>query len=220
MKKSKTMRAGGLLLALTLITSCFVGGTFSKYTTSTAGSDNARVAYWGFDQDASTTIDLFDGTYDNVKSADGDNVVAPGTSKTATFAFGYTGNTTENATAPEVAYTFKVTPDFKGSYSNLDSNTNFKWTLKKGSETATEYNTVADLVDALEALSGDASGTKKYNAGELPTAFTSADEIYTIGWKWEFYTSATQDETDTAMGNAQSLDNVELTLTISATQID
>ena len=47
MKKTKLMRAALLLLVLTLITSCFVGGTFAKYTTSEKGSDTARVAKWG-----------------------------------------------------------------------------------------------------------------------------------------------------------------------------
>ena len=31
MKKNRTMRVAALLLALTLMTSCFVGGTFAKY---------------------------------------------------------------------------------------------------------------------------------------------------------------------------------------------
>ena len=37
MKKTGFMRAALLLLVLTLITSCFVGGTFAKYTTSATG---------------------------------------------------------------------------------------------------------------------------------------------------------------------------------------
>lgn len=38
------MRAAVLMLALVLITSCFVGGTFAKYVTSGTGGDNAKVA--------------------------------------------------------------------------------------------------------------------------------------------------------------------------------
>ena len=48
MKKSKTMRAASFLLVLTLMTSCFVGSTFAKYTTTATGTDTARVARWGF----------------------------------------------------------------------------------------------------------------------------------------------------------------------------
>lgn len=41
------MRVAGLLLALVLVTSCFVGGTFAKYVTSGHGNDSARAAKWG-----------------------------------------------------------------------------------------------------------------------------------------------------------------------------
>ncbi len=224
MKKTKFMRAALLLLVLTLITSCFVGGTFAKYTTSTIGSDSARVAYWGFDQGASTTIDLFDTTYtsdngDTVKSSSADNnVIAPGTSKTSTFAFGYANYNTDKITAPEVAYTFTVNPTITGDYDELNANTSFKWTLKKPSDvTAAEYNTVAELIAAIKTLSGDDSGTKTYDPGELPTAFTAADEVYTIGWKWAFEGN---DTADTALGNSQTLENVTFSITITATQVD
>ena len=222
MKKTKFMRAALLLLVLTLITSCFVGGTFAKYTTSTTGSDSARVAYWGFGQGASTNIDLFDGVYNNVKASgevDGfSKVIAPGTEKTSTFAFGYTNYKTNKITAPEVAYTFTVNPTITGDYDELDANTSFKWTLKKPSDTtAAEYNTVAELIAAIKALSGDDSGTKTYNPSELPAAFTSAGETYTIGWKWAFEGN---DARDTALGNSQALENVTFSITITATQVD
>ena len=41
MKRNRWMRAGGLLVVLTLITSCFVGGTFAKYVTENEGMDTA-----------------------------------------------------------------------------------------------------------------------------------------------------------------------------------
>lgn len=234
MKKNVMMRAASALLVAVLLTTCAISGTFAKYTTSTTGSDKARVAYWGFDQDAATTIDLFDGEYNNVKASgevDGfSNVIAPGTSKSTTFAFGYTNYKTDKISAPEVAYNFTVTPAITGDYDSLDANPNFKWTLQKGTDTASEYDTVADLLTAVKALSGDDSGTKQYDAGNLPSAFNSADETYTIGWEWTFETAdntttdkdemAEQDATDTAMGNADALENVTFTITISATQID
>lgn len=247
MKKNKAMRLASALLVLTLLTTCAISSTFAKYVTKAEGSDKARVAYWGFDnQEATIDIDLFDGEYHNVK-ASGDvggfsNVIAPGTEKSTTFAFGYTNYKTDKITAPEVAYTFTVTPEIKGDYDELDKNANFKWTLKKGEAAATEYNTVAQLVDAIKALSGDPSGKKDYAAGDLPTAFTSADEIYTIGWKWKFENriegtitpgglggaldfgaadnAPQQDAADTAMGNSQTLENVTFTIAITATQLD
>lgn len=47
-KTGKTMRVAGLLLALVLVTSCFVGGTFAKYVTSGHGNDSARAAKWAW----------------------------------------------------------------------------------------------------------------------------------------------------------------------------
>ena len=47
MKKNWTTRVAVALLALTMITSCFVGSTFAKYVTRAEGEDNARVAKWG-----------------------------------------------------------------------------------------------------------------------------------------------------------------------------
>lgn len=221
MKKNKAMRLASALLVLTLLTTCAISGTFAKYTTSTTGTDKARVAYWGFDQDAATTIDLFDGEYTNVKASgevDGfSNVVAPGTSKKTTFAFGYTNYKTNAITAPEVAYTFTVNPTITGDYDALDANTSFKWTLAKGDAAATEYQTVAQLLAAIKALSGDATGSKTYKPGELPAAFTSADEVYTIGWKWDFEGN---DTADTTLGNSQTLENVTFAITITATQVD
>lgn len=222
MKKNKAMRLASALLVLTLLTTCAISSTFAKYTTSTTGTDKARVAYWGFDQAAATAIDLFDGEYTHVKAATGEvdgfsNVIAPGTSKETTFAFGYTNYKNTAITAPEVAYTFTVNPTITGDYDELDANTSFKWTLKKGDAAAAEYNTVDELLAAIEALSGDPSGTETYNPGELPAAFTSADETYTIGWKWAFEGN---DTADTTLGNSQTLENVTFAITITATQVD
>ena len=221
MKKNKIMRFASALLVLAMLTTCVISGTFAKYTTSTNGTDKARVAYWGFDQGATTNIDLFDGEYTNVTASgevDGfSNVVAPGTEKSSTFAFGYTNYKDNEITAPEVAYTFTVNPTITGDHDKLDANPSFKWTLAKDNADATEYNTVADLQAAIKALSGDPTGSKNYNPGQLPAAFTAADEVYTIGWKWAFDGN---DAADTAMGNALSLDNVTFEITITATQID
>lgn len=246
MKKNKAMRLASALLVLTLLTTCAISSTFAKYVTKAEGTDKARVAYWGFDQGAAINIDLFAGEYDNVKASgevDGfSNVIAPGTEKSTTFAFGYTNYKTDKIKAPEVAYTFTVKPTITGDYDELDANANFKWTLANGDAAATEYNTVADLLAAIKALSGDTTGTKTYNPGELPGAFTSADETYTIGWKWKFENriegtivpggpggsfdfgaadnAPQQDATDTAMGNSQTLENVTFTIAITATQVD
>lgn len=227
MKKNVMMRVASALLVAVLLTTCTISGTFAKYTTEATGADSARVAYWGFQNDAALTFDLFANTYDgSVTGQDNADVVAPGTSKTTDFSFAFKENAAKSITAPEVKYTITVTPTITTttSYAALDANPNFKWTLKAaGAAAATEYNTVAELEAAIKALSGDATGTKTYEAGNAPTGLNGT---CTIGWTWAFEATgddaakAAQNETDTAMGNAAALDDISITIAITATQLD
>lgn len=236
MKKNKMMRLASALLVLVLLTTCAISGTFAKYTTSVTATDKARVAYWGW---AATSIDfdLFDDEYDTtgdtatVDSENGDNVVAPGTSKTEEFTFIYTPKgadvnalTAGAVAAPEVDYTFTIAFVASGDYGALDDNDNFHWTLN-----GTEYDTVADLTAAVLALSGDDSGTQTYKHGTLPAAFAKAAEgenpanyaiTNTIGWEWAYSVDEAGDAADTEMGNAQNLADVTFTITITATQVN
>lgn len=212
MKKTKLMRAALLLLVLTLVTSCFVGGTFAKYTTSANGTDSARVAKWGFNNASVVLTDLFKTAYD--KNVQGKvDVIAPGTTNSATFSFAYGGATT----APEVAYTFEVSTTGSTCDLSIKENTNIQWKLDNG-----EWGTWDALITAIEALDGNRDDNK-YAPGELPTAFNATDgNKHTVAWQWLFDTAndATQDVTDTDMGNADELAKVELVITVSATQID
>lgn len=212
MKKNKMMRLAAILLVCVLMTTSVISGTFAKYTSSATVTDKARVAYWGFGKAAAIEFDLFDGEYDGtVDSEDGDNVVAPGTDKTATFGFAYTDNTNDAIKAPEVDYAFEVDATITGDYDSLDANVNFYWTLD-----GKNYNTAADLLAAIEKLDGD----KDYEAGQLPTGF-GVNDTHTIGWAWKFGTGVEdEDEADTAMGNADPLENIEITIKITATQVD
>lgn len=101
-KKHWTLRAAGLLFALVLITSCFVGGTFAKYVKSVSGTQIARVARFGVELTAADDT-AFNTTYatdaaglSSVISSDGHKVVAPGTGEDDTVTLSITGK-------PEVA---------------------------------------------------------------------------------------------------------------------
>lgn len=222
MKKNRAMRVAAMLLVLVMMTSCFVGGTFAKYTTSTTGTDSARVAYWGFKEEGTVTLDMFDGNYKNtagettVNSATNDNVIAPGTEKEAEFGFAYTANGT--IAAPEVDYSITVTATGKIDDA-IKNNTNIKWYLDD-----TAVDSFDALLTAIEAL-----GQATVEAGNLPTNF-GQDQTHKVKWVWEFETAddadtdademAAQDKIDTEMGNKTTLDEVEITITITATQID
>ena len=47
MKKNKPLRAAGILLLATMLTTCMTAGTFAKYTTGAEAEDSARVAKFG-----------------------------------------------------------------------------------------------------------------------------------------------------------------------------
>ncbi len=132
MKKNRTWRAAGLLLVLTLVTSCFVGGTFAKYTTTGGANDTARVAKFGVTVEGGGS--LFAKNYVNlaggntpgaganltVESNSSDDVVAPGTKNAgAGLTFGVTGQ-------PEVDVTIASTLTAQniflkaGSYAKMD----------------------------------------------------------------------------------------------------
>ncbi len=224
MKKNKIMRLASALLVLTLMTTCAISSTFAKYTTSQSGTDSARVAKWGFTDTANSQItlnDLFKTTYD--KNVEGKaDVIAPGTTNSATFAFAY--NTTNNgAEAPEVAYTFTVSTDGSNCAEAIKNNPNIQWKLDNGA-----WGTWDDMIAAIKALSGTESGTKTYKPGELPAAFKDNTTTHTVSWQWEFEeaagatspTPAEQDKTDTGMGNAADLAKVELHIAVTATQVD
>ncbi len=92
MKKNRIMRVFSVLLALTLISTCAISGTFAKYVTKAEGEDQARVAKWGVlvsvdgnafaDKYAATDAAYKEdgGEYSVVSSVEGEQVVAPGTS--------------------------------------------------------------------------------------------------------------------------------------------
>lgn len=226
MKKNRMMRLASILLVLVLMTSSVVGGTFAKYTTSVESQDKARVAYWGFQTTNSMDItDLFDDFYihttngETVKAVNGEDVIAPGTEGEATFAFAWDedvksrGNTL-GVTGPEVDYMFTVAVEDYCEEA-IKNNASIVWALD--AEQESDYGSWDDMIADIKTLSGDASGSKKYEANTLPNEFTATDDIHTISWKWVFEGN---DGGDTAMGNAQNLATCSIKITITATQIN
>lgn len=214
-KKNISLRIASGMAVVALLSTCAISSTFAKYTTSYEASDSARVAYWGFNQSSTTSFNLFKSSDTNIKSYNGtDNVIAPGSKGSASFSFAYTANSTKSINAPEVAYEFTATATATGNHTELDKNTNFKWTLKIDNGTEETYATVSLLASALNTSFGT---TTEYEAGSLPTL---VNKTYTIGWEWKFSTDATGDAADTALGNETTLEEIGIKITITATQKD
>lgn len=230
MKKNKMMRTASGLLVATLLTTSIISGTFAKYVTTASGEDSARVAKWGFNDDASIELtDLFKDVYTNdnnnetVKSTT--DVIAPGTKGEANFKFTYGGD--GKATAPEVAYTFKVDTTGSECDDSIKNNKNIVWKLDEG-----QWGTWDQLITAINALDGNVEAdTAKntpadyYAPNTLPTAF-DVTKTHKVSWEWKFEgtdtydTDKSQDQYDTDMGNKTNLDKVTLKISVTATQID
>ncbi len=238
LKKIWTMRAAVLMLALVLITSCFVGGTFAKYVTSGTGSDTARVAKFGVEVTVTNntmfkteyTTDAYGtGITYSVKSSDDDKLVAPGTKEDGALTFSVTGR-------PEVAVNVKldlvVAKDVflkAGTYDDyttadttdtFDISDDYMPVVFKLENDGTECKTgtLKDIKDYLDGVSGDFDPN---------TSLSTQFGTYTLSWAWAF---SGDDKADTLLGNlaagTATVDNakystdIEFTLTATVTQID
>jgi len=211
MKTNKVMRAAALMLSLTLVSSCFVGGTFAKYVSEATGRDTARVAKWAFEvndadiTDENTfTFDLFETvndtgntSEDDVVAANGsDQIIAPGTEGSFDIKL-------ENLSEVNAKYAVDYTVTNAANIPILFSvdGTNWKTTL--------------DDVLAADDVKLDANG---------------GTETITVQWQWPYEqanvpakvtpdTYASRDTADTALGIAGS-GTVTVTAKVTATQID
>lgn len=199
MKKNRTMRAAALLLVLTLMTSCFVGGTFAKYTSTATGTGNATVAKWsvkvGTTDIATTTpftFDLF----------------------TTTNEFG--GGAEDHVTAGKIA------PGTQGSFDLVVEN--FSEVTAKYTITLTEDNTAniplqysldgSNWVDSIGALTMSGLTDQILDIGV-------AAVTHTVYWRWAFEGGGHAGQTnadDTALGIAAATLSIEASIT--ATQVD
>ena len=219
MKKNRLFVLGLVTVFVALVSLTFVSSTWAKYTTTAAGSDSARVAYWGFKEDdmnaALDIEDLFRSAYGTDVEAAVD-VIAPGTTNEVTFKLAYTGGA---GSKPEVDYTYTITALAESSIApEIESNKQIIWSLDgvPFNHTA-EKSSWKQLLEAIEALDG--------TAGTAGTAFEANSSLpdqsnHTVRWEWVFSEDPTQSEYDTFMGNSASALNVVLAIRITAEQVN
>ena len=220
-KKNVLMRSAGLLLVLVLVTSCFVGSTFAKYTVGGTGSDTARVAKFGVNVTASGTMFAKEYATDDgnagtiTKSViSTDKVVAPGTK-------GDMASMTLTGT-PEVA----VRVSYAVNKFELKG-----WTT----DGTTEYCPLVFTVGTASYKIGDAGITSVSDLqNKVKAAITAYSKDYEaktdlsgvgadslkVSWAWAF---EGDDAKDTALGSRAAENKaatVELEITTTVTQID
>ena len=203
MKKNRMMRLASVLLVLCLLTASVISGTFAKYTTTNTASDEARVAYWGFDAAANITFDLFDVKTAGDTGVAADGLLAPGTERTINFEF---INAKADGRAPEVAYEVVVSAA-NSTAPSAELDAQIVWLYNDD-----EYENWVDFIAAIEGESA------QFGPGELPD-FLKSGVTNTVGWKWAFEDGS--DEADTALGNAakESGIDVKLNLTVTLNQL-
>lgn len=232
-RKNHTLKLAGILLALVLVTSCFVGGTFAKYVTEGTGSDSARVAKFGvtvtangstFAEQYATDDETVRAIASSVVSSERKKVVAPGTKGDMV------SMTLSGSAEVAVKVTYKATV-------NLGD----KWvadgvyycplviTVNNKNINGLDYTTAADFAAAVEA---EIDGyTKNYVANTDFSGDQAANyekDSLKVSWRWNF--EATQfakgdqtDEKDTILGNAAANGNaaeISLQVVTTVTQID
>ena len=217
MKKNRTMRVAVLMLALTLLTCCFVGSTFAKYTSEATGTAVATVAKWDIEVndtditvvgDTAFTFDILDtvANSDTTATTDDahvvDDLLAPGT-------FGSFVLEVNNLSEVFAEYTIA----FTAAYTNMPDGVDvIPVQFRKAGETTWNDSIAACNVTEDEIANG-------------------AEETVTIEWRWAF--DADIDDTahaeqndldDTALGVAAANGTNRPTLTITAditvTQVD
>ena len=236
MKKTKLMRAALLLLVLTLITSCFVGGTFAKYVTSGDGKDTARVAKWGVTVTANgetfantyTTDDTrVTGIANSVVGLNKAKVVAPGT-KGDMVKMTLTGT-------PEVAVSVNYAAEFDVKDWTVDGSfyCPLRITVSKKSGDGTtsksiimgrDFNSEEEFENAVKAEI--AAHSDVYEAGTDLSAAEVKDKSLSVSWAWPFENTddpnaiyPQTNENDTKLGNAGTAE-ISLKVTTTVTQID
>lgn len=229
-KKNVLMRSAGLLLALVLVTSCFVGSTLAKYTVSKSGFDTARVAKFGVNIEANGT--MFAREYDEgtaVKSViSTDKVVAPGTSgEMVRMAI---SGTPEVAVNVQYAATLTLNDKWKDKEGNFYCPLRITIATSEGNEHyyGLDYTNATLFAQAVQDAIGHFNA--QYAAGtDLSTITADGSKLApTVSWAWAYegtgtHTVTQTDEKDTYLGDQAALGNaadILLTVQTTVTQID
>lgn len=231
------MRVAGLLLALVLVTSCFVGGTFAKYVTAADGADNARVAKFGVTVTGSS--DMFDTEYakddnsltvsaNSVVAFNGtDNLVAPGTKKNDCLTASVSG---KPEVAVDVQYAGLMT--LTGKWQSDDDGTYYcplTITVNGTKFNGMDYGTATEFATAVTTAIGNLS--KQY-APNTDLGASLSKELK-VSWEWPFEQGADNTEKakndikDTYLGdlaatvtNEDDMPEIHLHVGVTVTQID
>ena len=142
------------------------------------------------DKDGVAELSLFSSSYSNAKSENGDKIIAPGTENTQSIRL-------HNTAANQIEYTAVL-------YRIDSTDIKIEAALSSDNAKATTSYTLPSGVDKTSVVSAIAG-----------TTAANAVDVIDVDWKWLY--EGGNDSTDTALGNADELDNVSYGLYIVVT---
>lgn len=223
MKKNNMMRLATLMMALMLITTCAVGGTFAKYTTQDSASDAARVAKWGVE--LQVVGNLYGDSYKDTIVKDNDSTiaiqtvdaktdaVAPGTLNENGFTFSLKGKPEVDG---QVTTTMKIQNVFlkKGDYGIMIP-------VDKGVVTAANFDEFSqDLYTLSNGTFTKATAYSDVDFYTLEDAVSVTDDYYPVVYTLAGNTSYSGTDADNTLEEAAKLIASQMGLTAAAPASD
>lgn len=190
-KRFNIGRLGALALALTLITTCLMGGTLAKYTNTVEGTGTATVAKWKVVMKANEKEQESDFTF---------NLTDAGTNKS---------NVVEGKVAPGSTGSIPIEIDAAGS----EVAATLSYTIDKTGlgDVPIEFYSDATMNNKITWNEGKASAQKEIAVGATSDAAKFTTRIY---WKWV----STDDTADTTLGSKDTADVGTIKITLKAEQ--
>lgn len=188
--KNKTLKIACGLLVMVLLTTCVIGTTLARYTTSSGASDDARVAKWGVEVNASGTLfgdsyaQVGDGnsitTYNHANStvvaeADGTGVVAPGTRNLTGFRISVSGT-------PEVDFQILTTASTSNEDIYLKAGKYGMMVEQYGLNAASDVSALYTFEGGVYTLATSATWDSAKTYYRLQDALDLAADYYPINW--------------------------------------
>lgn len=238
-RKNHTLKLAGILLALVLVTSCFVGGTFAKYVTSGTGKDTARVAKFGVTVTANGTMFAkeYDTDTENVKKLIASSVISDKTDDKNLVAPGTKGDMVKMTIEgkPEVAvnvrYSATVTLSDNWLYKEREDSAGEFYcpiTIKVGTKDGNEIFCGLDYDSAQQFKSAVENAINNKSANYKPNTDLKNADAPSVSWAWTFenvgkHKKKQDDVKDTYLGDQAAKDNaatIALEVETTVTQID
>jgi len=236
--KSRVFSVTLLLLAMSMVSTVMISGTFAKYTTAVAGQDTALVARWSFNaqggQDSSLSnfaaasapaeLDLFShASYTNMNNDDGagESILAPGVDGDFVVKVSYIADVAADIKIETVALADNAAVPIEYS---VDSGVT--WVDLDGLSKALADKIIADTATTGATASVPATVGVFRLAATATGSTTIKDIEKTVQWRWA-YVSA-DDTVDTALGeDSQTAAKSDITkrttygikITLTATQV-